>query len=199
MAGLEKSNIAPTHESSTAMTPETSTAVATVPTTISPSSQAKEDESNAFYPPPTSSYYFGPPDSTRAFGEPITGKPGVHLPKEIVRIERDYSSGELPQFHSSFPLELEGRISPTTFSEIINDINSLLVSAHNPTRLWIDNSIAILTFYISTLLVKGHYQRTMEELDRIISKYNEETLHPVGLSLVDPRKTAFLFIELEYF
>lgn len=33
----------------------------------------------------------------------------------------------------------------------------------------------------------------------MISKYNEETLHPVGLSLVDPRKTAFLFIELEYF
>lgn len=75
------------------------------------------------------------------------------------RIERDYASGELPQFHSSFPLELEGRISPTTFSEIINDINTLLIEAHDPRRIWIENTVAILTLYISTLLVEGHYRR----------------------------------------
>ncbi|KIS68254.1 uncharacterized protein UMAG_10511 [Mycosarcoma maydis] len=152
-----------------------------------------------YYPPPTSSYYFGPPDSSRAFGQQVTGKPGVHVPKEIVRIERDYSSGELPQFHSSFPLELEGRISPTTFSELINDINTLLIKAHNPRRTWIDNTFAILTFYISTLLFGSHHQRTMAELDSCIESCNRQTLHPAGLSLVNPRKTAFLFIELEYF
>lgn len=37
------------------------------------------------YPPAVSSYYFGPPDASRAFGQPVTGKPGVHVPKEIVR------------------------------------------------------------------------------------------------------------------
>lgn len=37
------------------------------------------------YPPAVSSYYFGAPDASRAFGEPVTGKPGVHVPKEIVR------------------------------------------------------------------------------------------------------------------
>ncbi|CDU25363.1 uncharacterized protein SPSC_05197 [Sporisorium scitamineum] len=155
--------------------------------------------SASYYPPPTSSYYFGPPDASRAFGEPVTGKPGVHLPKEIVRIERDYSSGELPQFHSSFPLELEGRISPTTFSELINDINTLLIKAHNPTKTWIDNTFAISTFYLSTLLVGSHYRRTMRELEELIARSNRETLNPVGLSLVDPHKSAFLFIELEYY
>jgi len=28
-----------------------------------------------------------------------------------IRIERDYSGGELCQFHPTFPLELEGRVS----------------------------------------------------------------------------------------
>ncbi|SJX64082.1 uncharacterized protein SRS1_14737 [Sporisorium reilianum f. sp. reilianum] len=151
------------------------------------------------YPPAVSSYYFGPPDATRAFGEAVTGQPRVHVPKEIVRIERDYSSGELPQFHSSFPLELEGRISPTTFSELINDINALLIKAHSPARTWVDNSLAILTFYISTAIAGSHYQRTMHELDRLIERLNAEVLHPVGLALADPRRAAFLFLELEYF
>lgn len=46
--------------------------------------QAKTDEED-YYPTPTSAYYFGPPDGSHAFGERVTGKPGVHLPKEIVR------------------------------------------------------------------------------------------------------------------
>ena len=29
----------------------------------------------------------------------------------MVRIERDYSGGELPQFAAIYPLELEGRVS----------------------------------------------------------------------------------------
>ncbi|SPO28574.1 uncharacterized protein UTRI_04452 [Ustilago trichophora] len=158
-----------------------------------------ETQSALFYPPPISTYYFGPPDTTRAFGEEVTAKPGIHLPKEIVRIERDYSSGELPQFHSSFPLELEGRISPTTFSELINDLNSILIDAHNPTRTWIDNSIAIATFYLSTVVFGSHYRRTMQKLETFIQRSNIEILHPVGLSLADPRKSAFLFVEMEYY
>lgn len=44
-----------------------------------------EAGSEACYPAPKSSYYFGPPDDTRAFGQPVTGTIGRHLPKEIVR------------------------------------------------------------------------------------------------------------------
>ena len=79
---------------------------------------------------PRSSYYTGPPGMNSAFGTDPTGMIGVHYPREIVRIERDYTSGELPQyvlrclhfvdtgfecvtlrFHPTFPLELEGRVS----------------------------------------------------------------------------------------
>ncbi|SNX85157.1 uncharacterized protein MEPE_03866 [Melanopsichium pennsylvanicum] len=153
----------------------------------------------AAYPHPVSSYYFGPPDSTRTFGSGVTGKPGVTFAKEIVRIERDYSAGELPQFHSSFPLELEDRISPTTLSEIVNDINQLLIDAHNPTHTWIDNIVAILTFYLSSIMLGTHYKKTIEKLNNYIDKVNKDLLHPVGLALVNPVKTAFLFIEVEYY
>ncbi|SYW77960.1 uncharacterized protein UBRO2_02152 [Ustilago bromivora] len=100
----------------------------TTPTQISP-----PKDSDAFYALPTSSYYFGPPISTSAFGEPVTGTPTIHLPKEI--------------------------ISPTAFGEIINDLNSALISAHNPTKTWIDNSAAILSFYLTSLVFGTHYQR----------------------------------------
>ena len=49
------------------------------------------------YRKPRSSYYIGPPGSHTAFGTPQVGQIGVHDPREIVRIERDYQSGELPQ------------------------------------------------------------------------------------------------------
>ncbi|PWZ03648.1 hypothetical protein BCV70DRAFT_197847 [Testicularia cyperi] len=151
------------------------------------------------YPKPKSSYYFGPPDSSTAFGTPVTGKIGVHLPKEIVRIERDYSSGELPQFHSSFPLELEGRISPTTFSELVNDINALLIDAHTPSKTWRDNCLAILSFYLFPLAFGSHYQRTMTKLKTLVERLNKDILNQVGLNLAQPAKTAFLFIEIEYY
>jgi hypothetical protein len=35
---------------------------------------------------------------------------GVHHPREILRVERDYTGGELIQFAPIYPLELEGRV-----------------------------------------------------------------------------------------
>lgn len=34
----------------------------------------------------------------------------MHHPREILRIERDYTGGEVIQFSPSYPLELEGRV-----------------------------------------------------------------------------------------
>jgi hypothetical protein len=39
------------------------------------------------------------------------GRIGVHHPREIVRVERDYTGGEIVQFSSAFPMELENRVS----------------------------------------------------------------------------------------
>jgi hypothetical protein len=43
------------------------------------------------------------------------GRIGVHHPREIVRVERDYTGGEIVQFSSVYPMELEGRVSPFFF------------------------------------------------------------------------------------
>ena len=59
---------------------------------------------------PHSRYYIGPPTGSSAFGTEPMGRLGVHHPREIVRIERDYSGGELVQFSSAYPLELDGRV-----------------------------------------------------------------------------------------
>lgn len=59
---------------------------------------------------PHSSYYYGPPASDSAYGTPPVGQIGVHHPREIVRIERDYGGGELTQFSSIYPIELDGRV-----------------------------------------------------------------------------------------
>ena len=60
---------------------------------------------------PKSSYYFGPPGPDSAYGTPPVGQIGVHHPREILRIERDYTGGEVIQFAPIYPLELENRVS----------------------------------------------------------------------------------------
>jgi len=59
---------------------------------------------------PKSSYYFGPPPLTSGYGTNPIGHIGVHHPREILRVERDYSGGEVIQFAPIYPLELEGRV-----------------------------------------------------------------------------------------
>ena len=59
---------------------------------------------------PHSSYYFGPPPLDSAYGTNPIGHIGVHHPRELLRIERDYSGGEVIQFSPVYPLELEGRV-----------------------------------------------------------------------------------------
>lgn len=59
---------------------------------------------------PKSSYYFGPPPPGSAYGSHPVGQIGLHHPREIIRVERDYTGGELIQFAPIYPLELEGRV-----------------------------------------------------------------------------------------
>ena len=61
---------------------------------------------------PVSSYRFGPPGRDSVYYTPPMGRIGVHHPREIVRVERDYTGGEIVQFSSAYPMELEGRVSP---------------------------------------------------------------------------------------
>jgi len=60
---------------------------------------------------PISVHRLGPPPEDSAFFTPPAGQIGVHRPREIVRVERDYTGGEVVQFSSAYPMELEGRVS----------------------------------------------------------------------------------------
>ncbi|KAI8983237.1 Golgin subfamily A member 7/ERF4 family-domain-containing protein [Trametes punicea] len=148
---------------------------------------------------PHSAYYFGPPPPGSAFGTDPVGQIGVHHPREIVRIERDYSGGELPQFSATYPLELEGRITPTQFLETINAINEILLSAHSLSHAFVDNALAFFSLQASRAVKKSHYEKEMERLKATIDLINEQVYNPVGLNIKWPRPVAFLFLEIEYY
>lgn len=148
---------------------------------------------------PHSSYYFGPPPLDAAYGSNPIGQLGLHHPREIVRIERDYSGGELVQFASVYPLELEGRISPTQFLETINIINERLISAHSLRHSFVDSCIAFFTLQLSKLILTPHYEKEMQRLRLEIDDLNKRVYNSVGLNILWPQKIAFLFLEIEYY
>ncbi|KAI9460207.1 Golgin subfamily A member 7/ERF4 family-domain-containing protein [Lactarius psammicola] len=148
---------------------------------------------------PVSSYYFGPPPPNSAFFTPPVGQIGVHHPREIVRVERDYSGGEIVQFSSTYPLEFEGRITPTQFLESINAINEILISASSLWHSVFDNCIEILSLQLSRLFLPTHYEREMNRLRRHMDDLNHQLFNPVGLNILWPRKVGFLFLEIEYY
>jgi len=148
---------------------------------------------------PKSSYYYGPPPVDAAYGTEPIGQIGVHHPREVVRIERDYSGGELIQFAPVYPLEFEGRITATRFLESINLVNEILISAHSLRHSCFDISLAFLTFQLSKLVKTSHYEKEMRRLKELIDSLNVELFNPVGLNMVWPRKVAFMFLEIEYY
>ncbi|KAJ7480060.1 Golgin subfamily A member 7/ERF4 family-domain-containing protein [Mycena galericulata] len=148
---------------------------------------------------PKSSYYFGPPPSDSAYGTQPIGQIGLHHPREILRVERDYTGGELVQFAPIYPLELEGRITPTQFLESINAINELLISAHSLRHSFLDNMLSVFTLQLSRVLLTSHYEKEMRRLQQLISELNAEVYNPVGLNILWPRRVAFLFMEIEYY
>ncbi|OCH84764.1 hypothetical protein OBBRIDRAFT_829289 [Obba rivulosa] len=148
---------------------------------------------------PHSSYYFAPPPPDSAYGTDPIGQIGVHHPREIVRIERDYTGGELPQFAPVYPLELEGRITPTQFLETINAINEQLISACSLSHSLLDNALAFFSLQISRAVKKSHYEKEMDRLHQIIDDFNVKLYNPAGLNILWPRKVAFMFLEIEYY
>ncbi|KAF8624788.1 hypothetical protein AX15_005678 [Amanita polypyramis BW_CC] len=148
---------------------------------------------------PKSSYYHGPPTGDTAFGTAPMGHIGVHHPREILRIERDYSGGEVIQFSPSYPLELEGRITPTQFLESINLINEVLISAHSLRHSFLDNALAVFTLQLSRLVFTSHYEREVRRLRHIIADLNTGLYNPVGLNILWPNDVAFLYLEIEYY
>jgi len=148
---------------------------------------------------PVSSYSFGPPGRDSVYYTPPMGRIGIHHPREIVRVERDYTGGEIVQFTSVYPMELEGRITPRQFMECINAINEILISAYSLWHSVIDKGIEIFSLQLSRLVISTHYEREMKRLQRLIDDLNRQLFNLAGLNVLWPRKVGFLFLEIEYY
>ncbi|KAF8480902.1 Golgin subfamily A member 7/ERF4 family-domain-containing protein, partial [Russula ochroleuca] len=144
---------------------------------------------------PVSSYRFGPAHDSAYSGPPM-GRIGVHHPREIVRVERDYTGGEIVQFSSAFPMELEGRITPRQFMESINAINEILISAYGLWHSVFDNCVEIFSLQLSRVLISTHYEREMKRLERHMDDLNRQLFNLAGLNMLWPRKVGFLFVSL---
>ncbi|GAA6054143.1 hypothetical protein JCM3770_003217 [Rhodotorula araucariae] len=141
-----------------------------------------------------------PSTSSRvAFGTPPVGGVGNTRPREVIRVERDYEAGEMCQFWSGWMWELEGRVSPKDYEKTVDEMNAILASAHDPAKSLLDNCLAILTLYLSPLVLTSHYEREMLKLHTLLARANRELYNPAGLNLLSPRTNAFLFMEIEYY
>jgi len=148
---------------------------------------------------PVSSYHLAPPAEDSAYFTPPVGQIGVHHPREIVRVERDYTGGEVVQFSSAYPMELESRITPRQFMESINAMNEILISAYSVWHSVFDNCLEIFSLQLSRLLVSTHYTREMRRLQRLVDDLNQQLFNPAGLNILWPRKVGFIFLEIEYY
>ncbi|PVZ98981.1 hypothetical protein BB558_005012 [Smittium angustum] len=113
-----------------------------------------------------------------------------------IRIQRDYSSIGFCKFYTGIPPELAEKVDPQKYSNFINTINSLMVEAKGTrVRNFVEGLFECLTLYIYLLISKSHYQKTIEKLSNIIQEYNQTVFNPAGFTVLDPRQTAFMFIE----
>lgn len=108
------------------------------------------------------------------------------------------------------------KLTPTEFQNTLNELNAALASANDPWKSCFDNCLAILTLYISPLILSSHYERVsfflllaleasanslcrqqeMKKFDRILERANRDVFNPAGLNILSPRRNAFLFVSL---
>ncbi|KAH9441905.1 hypothetical protein Pst134EA_032102 [Puccinia striiformis f. sp. tritici] len=87
----------------------------------------------------------------------------------------------------------------STSKNTLNDFNLIFASAYDPYSSILDNTLAVLSFYISPWLLGTHHKRQMNLFKDTLEQYNKSVYNPVGLNIVHPQKVAFLFLEIEYY
>ncbi|KAG4093539.1 hypothetical protein H8356DRAFT_1697054 [Neocallimastix lanati (nom. inval.)] len=117
--------------------------------------------------------------------------------ERYVRIERDYSHGELCQFNVEFPPILAGRIEKSIFLDTLTLINQHLYDAE---KISFVNCIEIVLSFVSLYTLDccyvTTYERKLNKLSELIKEQNRIIYEPKGLHINDPRENAFLFLEI---
>ena len=109
------------------------------------------------------------------------------------------------------------QIHPSTFGDVINDIDEVLIRANSSGWACFDNALAVMTLWLSPLLLGTKYTRVsrrpparrsrhpadaphsaqeMAALRALLASANRETFNPAGLNIRDPAESAFLFLEV---
>lgn len=123
------------------------------------------------------------------------------VPVKAIRIERDYSLGDgITRFQTEFPMELTGKVTPEQFTHTITEINKLMDYADRLSwRIVLENIVETLSIYIWPIFFSTHYQRAVKRLLAFIESENSNIYNPQSLSISDPVKAAFLFIEINFY
>ncbi|KAJ2797994.1 hypothetical protein H4R20_004981 [Coemansia guatemalensis] len=147
-------------------------------------------------PPVGNRDYLGP----KTYGLPASGDAIGHPASELwrrVRVERDYSQGDERQFVVAVPEQLSGRIDEQRFKRFLRRLNAMLAEAEGATlRNVLEGVLAYATLYISTLVVKPHFKKTIERISSLVAHENKTLFEPAGFSVIDPLQTAYMFIEI---
>ena len=115
-----------------------------------------------------------------------------------VFVQRDYSEGTAVQFQKKFPLELEGRISRSSFEQTVQKINQIFTEAEKTDGASLCRGCcACLTGYLLYLCVDTHYEKCMKKLAQFIHEQNESLYNPKGLAIVSPMERGLRVIEIE--
>ncbi|ORZ13683.1 Golgin subfamily A member 7/ERF4 family-domain-containing protein [Absidia repens] len=111
---------------------------------------------------------------------------------------RRHSTSETIRYH--LPISLQGKITSEQFVHTITTINTMLESAERLS--WsgvLYNTMEILTIYLWPLFFNSHYHKMIHQLLAFIDKENNEVYQKQKLSICNPVKAAFLFIEIQVF
>ncbi|KAJ8652833.1 hypothetical protein O0I10_011507 [Lichtheimia ornata] len=123
------------------------------------------------------------------------------IPQRAIRVERDYTRGDgITQFSTAYPPQLAGKITIEQFQHTIQGINKLLMDAERVSWLTVfDNIMEILTIYTWPIFFSNHYQRCIRRVLQFIESENENLYHQHGLSISNPVRFAFLFLEFKVY
>ncbi|KAJ2852581.1 Golgin sub A member 7 [Coemansia brasiliensis] len=140
------------------------------------------------------------PLASKSYGLPATSDAIPQPANEAwrrVRVERDYSQGDIRRFVVAMPEQLDGRVDELKFKRFVRRLNKMLADAEGATlRNVLEGCLAYATLYISTLVIKPHFKKTIERISAFVARENKELFGPAGLLVIDPLQTAFMFIEI---
>ncbi|KAJ3217750.1 hypothetical protein HDU67_007305 [Dinochytrium kinnereticum] len=122
--------------------------------------------------------------------------PAVAVGKFI--IPRCWETGEeYPVFsvQTELPASLTSRLPAEVFGATIGRINEMLAEASRTSFKAIMKAVGAFLFS-TDLITASDYDKALENLTAFLDNENKKTFEPAGLHIVDPRRTAFLHIEI---